>query len=401
MSIWTGRDASTAKPAKATIPPARTSAETLPAIPPPPTAAEDVSEQRTGVPGPRPPLPLDGRPRRPWREHVRARAATLSALAEAMREQAGGPADAARFDEAIRGRLATADDAARGISVLPAARRARMERAYIHLDDAEVLLYQRAPDDFLRGRLPALLAHVTAHLPPRHPQRLGIEKLAGATQSLTLDATTRGVLVSALDAASRGARREHSRLRSFRTIVVLTTVALFLLAAGLAAVSGANPQWMPLCFAPQGAHTVVCPTTTAATGGSADDPATTAEVAAVVGRTVQGQDALVVMMIGLAAAAVTGAAALRLMRGSSTPYAVPVALLLLKLPTGALTAFFGLILLQGEFVPGLSALDTSGQILAWALLFGAAQQLVTGLVDKKAQSVLDSVGPAPMTADRE
>jgi hypothetical protein len=44
-------------------------------------------------------------------------------------------------------------------------------------------------------------------------------------------------------------------------------------------------------------------------------------------------------------------------------------------------------------VPGPSALDTSGQILAWAVIFGAAQQLVTGLVDTKARTVLDSSGP--------
>jgi hypothetical protein len=49
---------------------------------------------------------------------------------------------------------------------------------------------------------------------------------------------------------------------------------------------------------------------------------------------------------------------------------------------------------------GLSALDSPGQFLAWALVFGAAQQLVTGLVDKKAQSVLDSVGSAPMTEQK-
>ena len=70
-----------------------------------------------------------------------------------------------------------------------------------------------------------------------------------------------------------------------------------------------------------------------------------------------------------------------------------MALVALKLPTGALTALLGLLLINGGFIPGLSALDSSGQILASALVFGAAQQLVTGLVDKKAQSVLDSVGP--------
>ena len=48
--------------------------------------------------------------------------------------------------------------------------------------------------------------------------------------------------------------------------------------------------------------------------------------------------------------------------------------------------------MRGGFVPGLTALDTTPQILAWAVVFGASQQLVTGLVDRQAQTVLDSVG---------
>ena len=70
---------------------------------------------------------------------------------------------------------------------------------------------------------------------------------------------------------------------------------------------------------------------------------------------------------------------------------LPVALAVLKLPTGAITAFLGLLLMRGQFVPGLSALDTSAQILAWALVFGYAQQLFTRLVDRQGQTVLDSV----------
>ena len=42
---------------------------------------------------------------------------------------------------------------------------------------------------------------------------------------------------------------------------------------------------------------------------------------------------------------------------------LPVAMAVLKLPTGAITAFLGLLLMRGQFVPGLSALDTSAQIL--------------------------------------
>ena len=47
--------------------------------------------------------------------------------------------------------------------------------------------------------------------------------------------------------------------------------------------------------------------------------------------------------------------------------------------------------MSGEFVPGLSALDSPGQILAWAVLFGYAQQLFTQFVDQRAQGLLDQV----------
>ncbi len=109
-------------------------------------------------------------------------------------------------------------------------------------------------------------------------------------------------------------------------------------------------------------------------------------------KTVTSWDVPLIEVIGLVAAGVTGAVALRHLRGSSTPFGVPVALIVLKLPTGALTAVLGLMLMRGGFVPGLTALDTTPQILAWAVVFGAGQQLFTGLVDRQAQTVFDSVG---------
>jgi hypothetical protein len=48
--------------------------------------------------------------------------------------------------------------------------------------------------------------------------------------------------------------------------------------------------------------------------------------------------------------------------------------------------------MRGGFVPGLSALDSSAQIIAWALVFGYAQQLLTRLVDSRAQTVLEGAG---------
>jgi hypothetical protein len=158
---------------------------------------------------------------------------------------------------------------------------------------------------------------------------------------------------------------------------------------------------IPLCFAPEegGQAVVVCPTAQSAPfSTSSEDGADTqssateqADIDNAVEDTVTPQDLFVVELVGLAAAAVAAAAAIRGIRGSSERYGLPVAMAVLKLPTGAITAFLGLLLMRGQFVPGLSALDTSAQILAWALVFGYAQQLFTRLVDRQGQTVLDSV----------
>lgn len=47
--------------------------------------------------------------------------------------------------------------------------------------------------------------------------------------------------------------------------------------------------------------------------------------------------------------------------------------------------------MRSEFVPGLSALDSSAQIIAWAVIFGYSQQLFTRFVDERAKTVLDNV----------
>ena len=114
----------------------------------------------------------------------------------------------------------------------------------------------------------------------------------------------------------------------------------------------------------------------------------------VVAKTAKKWDLLVVELVGLTAAAIAAAAAIKNIKGSSDRYGLPVALAALKLPTGAITAFLGLLLMRGQFVPGLSALDTSAQILAWALVFGYAQQLFTRLVDQQGQTMLNSVPTA-------
>jgi hypothetical protein len=92
--------------------------------------------------------------------------------------------------------------------------------------------------------------------------------------------------------------------------------------------------------------------------------------------------------------------AIRKLQGSSTPYSVSTALSLLKLPSGALTAIVGILLVRGEFIPGLSQLDNQPQILAYAFVFGLAQQVATRYVDARAEEVL-SKAPTKATSGPE
>jgi hypothetical protein len=164
----------------------------------------------------------------------------------------------------------------------------------------------------------------------------------------------------------------------------------------MALIGKSDPNALPICFAPD--NKIVCPTAEnplpgqSATSQGQPSAAEQRDIDDVTRETTSPWDIFIVELVGLIAASVATAAALRNIRGTSTPYSLPVALALLKLPTGALTALLGLLLMRGNFVPGLSALDSSAQIIAWAIVFGYAQQLLTRLVDQQAHTVLDDVG---------
>jgi hypothetical protein len=271
------------------------------------------------------------------------------------------------------------------------------ERVNSNCDAAEADLLRIAPDEYIEGQLPSLLAHTQRHLPPTDSRRIGLEQLAGRLErakesidsSLSLSAAERTQVIGAVRAASSQAGREQAAVRSFRNVLGVTTIVLILLAVAVALVGFVSPTSIPLCFNPEegGEQLVVCPT-----GQSRLLPVPgLRDIDNVVDETVRRADLFTVEFVGLIAAAIAAASGLRRLRGSSLPYGLPVALAILKLPTGALTAFVGLLLMRGQFVPGLTALDSSAQILAWAALFGYAQQLFTRLVDQQAAVVMDNV----------
>ncbi|MGP4101166.1 hypothetical protein [Nonomuraea sp. KM90] len=265
---------------------------------------------------------------------------------------------------------------------------ALFEAANSNCDAAEANLLRMAPNYFLLGQLPSLTAHVTRHLPEGDPRLQGLDELRTDLAIKGEGACTeqaRTQLVALVRAASSEAGRELMSVRRFRNVLLVATFVLSLIAVAVAVAGMLFKDVLPLCFTPQRGAGVwlVCPT------GEMSLASTPLRQA--VAATTQPFDLLVVELLGLVAAAVTAGAGIQGMRARTGAIGLPVALALFKLPFGALTAFIGLLLMRGQFVPGLSALDTSAQIIAWAVLLGGSQQVFTRLVDQQAKIVVGRV----------
>ncbi|MBL1109007.1 hypothetical protein JK361_31230 [Streptomyces sp. 5-8] len=334
----------------------------------------------------------------PWeqREVLRARITELEAVLDAISARA--QADPERSDLApsyvAKARLEL--DAARDVlahRAHPMMRRAaHLGVARSHLDVALNLMVWTASLDDVKALLPDLAARVDEHFAPRDPRRIRVREISqrlNQPDNRTLEPSERAFLADTVSLARRLLRKETLRVRSFVRIVRLVTIGLGIAAI---AVAWAGCYWddmVPLCFTPEyrNTYSVVCPTRTVS--GFRSPPGTGA-----IAEASRPADYLVVELVGLVSAGIASAAALRRIRGTALPYGVPVVLALLKLPTGALTAVLGLLLMRGGFVPGLSALDSTAQIIAWSVILGYSQQVFTRSVDSQGQAVLDSVrGP--------
>lgn len=326
----------------------------------------------------------DDRARWAWGQRMLARIAELRALARFLAERPGADDRAAELERDVEHHLELAAEAVAGHRRSSDLNGTSVDRALSNFNAAACLVLRYAPLADVTAMLPELTAEVAAHLPARDLRRVRMEHLLGSTDDpgWRLTDEQRGGVVATVRAAYLEQEREQARVRSFRNIVWGMTACLTLVAIAVAVVGAVRPGMIPLCFAPE--QKVVCPTGEGAFDGGDLDESFAALVS--------GWDYAVLEGVGLTAAAVAAAASLRQIRGTSTPYGVPVALAALKLPTGAVTAVLGLLLMRGQFVPGLSALDTSAQIIAWAVVFGYAQQLLTRFVDERGQAVLNAVG---------
>lgn len=188
-------------------------------------------------------------------------------------------------------------------------------------------------------------------------------------------AARRAVFRSVIRLAYEVLDQWYARIRSFRNAVIMASILLAVLAGAVIFIGARSPAAIPLCFYPASGE-ATCPS-----GGNQPSSG----------------DVAVVAFLGLVGGGLAGALTVRDLLKTRTPNAmpiaphtVPIALSVLKLPAGALTAISGLLLVSGAFVPGLTALDTQGQILAYAFVLGFAQQIATSQIDRQAREILSA-----------
>jgi hypothetical protein len=278
--------------------------------------------------------------------------------------------------EGVRRLLRRAQDAAYGIDPSPGPisrwwSGALVEAGYQNLHAARAQMIDVYDDADIEAEIPAAVARSQQTLHRDDPRRALIDALR--VQAI---ARQRAFLRRAIEDAYDSLDRQHERLRSFRNIILLLALCIAVLVGITIIGVSSKPSIMPLCFAADGSSAdgirLNCPT-----GTNVPSPSS--------------GDIMVVALLGLLGGALAAAMSIRNLRGTSTPYDVPVGLALLKVPLGAFTAILGLVAIQGDFVPGLSALDSQQQILAYALVLGYAQQVFTYSLDRRAQTLLNDL----------
>ena len=246
----------------------------------------------------------------------------------------------------------------------------------------------------------------------------------------------RGALAAALQTAYAHIAAEYQRLRRFEWTIIGSTVLILGLVALLALLGWQEPQVVPLCFPdPDETTTTTAGTTPPVTtdvvvesdapaadltGGaqttttfaerrpvcpSRDHPAapgTDADADAGSGGASAGAadespsssgDVATVVLFGLIGASLTSVPfVVRRAPPTSVPISgIRVAQAALKGALGMLSAVVGLLFLRAGVVPGFTQVDTRSQILIYAIVFGAAQQLATRAVDSRSNPLIAAV----------
>ena len=318
--------------------------------------------------------------KRVWAQDVVVGAAVVKARLDALRAASAEwtPAQQA-LEKGVRRRLRAARNAALRRDPVPGRlsnwwRGTLIDAAYQNLHAAEALIVGLYTDEQVEAEIPEAVARVETGLRRDDPRRsAALELLDGGPGG----PARRAQLAKAVEIGFGATDAEHAQLRNFRNTVLGGAASLTAVLVVFVVYVVRNPADVPFCFSPIDGATVC------ASGAS----------------TPVSHDVVSVALLGALGGLLTSILALRHLQGTSVPYDVPKALAVLKLPLGALSAIGALIAIRGGFIPGFSDLDSQPQIAAYAFGFGVAQQLLAGLVDRQAQTLL-TAAPGKSSASR-
>jgi hypothetical protein len=241
-----------------------------------------------------------------------------------------------------------------------------LDTAYANAHEADShLLALRTPAE-ASARSNEVLTLCQRYLPPHDIQRKSVESHLKVNAAWNdKDQVDSRQLAASLRAAYAACDREHRSLRSFRNGAVLLMLVATAVCAAVGLLGLHAPSLLQVCFQPQGR--AVC----------------------LSGPNAGPWDLTLVLLLGLVGAVFTGASSLYGEPSNGTSYShLAILLTIVKLPLGALTAVAGLLFIHAGFLPGFTDLDTSSQIAAWAIAFGAAQHAISRLLDLQARRLV-------------
>jgi hypothetical protein len=323
-------------------------------------------------------------PRRIWVQHVAVHADELQTRVKAARSRGNLDRSQQTIADGIDNLISKARKAALKEDPKPWRlpnwwRGTLVEAAYRNLHTARAQVVDLYDKNELDAEVPVALSRAQTSLDRDDLRNTTVEALtAEPVENL------RPKLRLLIDESYQAKDGQHAQLRSFRNIVLLSALLITLLVSLTIIVVAYHPTWMPLCFPNE---VVIDSVPTEVTEVDGENCPTTAGPDGAP----SGGDIVIVALLGALGGALAASVSIRNLKGTSNPYNVSVALALLKVPLGAFTAILALVAIRGDFVPGLSVLDSQEQILAYALVFGFAQQVFTRLLDKQAQTLLEEM----------
>ncbi len=238
------------------------------------------------------------------------------------------------------------------------------DQAWLAVHAAEEALLPLQDNETLRGKASTIIAWGSLTLGARDPRVTEVSDLVKRASSgnQEIDAVTRQRLKSMLRSANDESDSSYASSRSFRNLVLIASLVAAFIGVLIAVLGIWWAEAAPLCDAN------VCPIATHSVP--------------------TGLDVAAVELFGVLGAVLAVAFSLRRLRGTRNPYGIGLVQGLLKIPLGALTGFTGVLIVQSGLISGIVKPGSAGQVVAYAVVFGYSQQLLTSLVDKQAQTVV-------------